>query len=149
MHLNTKGSENIAILATLEPANQAVGTMVTNWVSLAHFHAVMAVIETGVMGTAATIDAKLQQALDTSGAGVKDIPGKRITQLTQAGNGSNKQAIINFRAEELDTTGGFLWVRLALIISGASSLVAAKIWGITPRYHPADTFNQAGVVQII
>ncbi len=48
MYLNIKGSEKFAILATLDPANQAVGTMVTNWVSLAHFHDVMAVIETEV-----------------------------------------------------------------------------------------------------
>jgi hypothetical protein len=36
----------------------------------------IAVIKTGVLGASATVDAKLQQATDSSGTGVKDITGK-------------------------------------------------------------------------
>jgi hypothetical protein len=38
----------------------------------------------GVLGASATVDAKLQQATDNSGTGVKDVTGKAITQLVKA-----------------------------------------------------------------
>jgi hypothetical protein len=44
----------------------------------------------GVLGAAATVDAKLQQATDTSGTGAKDISGKAITQLVKASNDNNE-----------------------------------------------------------
>ena len=149
MYPNAKGSETVAILATLDPVSQAVSTVTTGWISLANFHALMAVIHTGLLGAAATVDAKLQQALDNAGTGVKDVPGKSLVQLTQVGGGSSKQALINLKPEELDTVGGFGWVRLSLSVGVAASLVAAQVWGVAPRFAPADAFDQAAVSQII
>ena len=103
MFPNAKGSELFAVLATIDPASLAVGTVTTGWLSVANFHALVASIETGALGTSATLDAKLQQALDSSGTSAKDITGKAITQLTQAGGGSAKQVLINVKPEELDT----------------------------------------------
>ena len=37
--------------------------------------------ETGLLGTAATLDAKLRQATDATGTGAKDIAGKAIAQI--------------------------------------------------------------------
>ena len=101
MFPNAKGSELLAILATLDPVSQAAGTATTGWISAANHHGLLAIIQTGVLGTGATVDAKLQQALDTSGTGAKDISGKAIAQIVKA-SGDNKQALINVKPEDLE-----------------------------------------------
>ena len=78
--------------ALLDPSSQAAGTVTTGWISVANHHGLLAIVQTGVLGTGATVDAKLQQAQDASGTGAKDLTGKAITQLTQAASGSAKQA---------------------------------------------------------
>ncbi len=149
MFPNAKGSELFAVLATIDPASLAVGTVTTGWISVANFHALVASIETGALGTLATLDAKLQQALDSSGTSAKDITGKAITQLTQAGGGSAKQVLINVKPEELDTVNGFGFVRLSITVGVAASLASAQVLGVNPRYATADALNQAAVAQIV
>lgn len=149
MYPNAKGSELLAIIATIDPASLAVGTVTTGWLSLANFHGLMATIQTGALGTSATLDAKLQQAIDSTGTGAKDITGKAITQLTQVGGGSSKQVLINLKPEDLDTVGGFAFVRLSLTVGVAASLASAQVWGINPRFASADAFDQASVIQIV
>jgi len=148
MFPNAKGSELLSVLATIDPASIAAGTVTTGWVSAANHHNLLAVIQTGALGTAATLDAKLQQASDSSGTGAKDISGKAITQIVKAA-GDNKQALINLRPEELDVNGGFAYVRLSLTVGTAASLASAQLLGINPRYASADAQNQAAVAQIV
>ncbi len=149
MFPNAKGSEELAILATIDPASLAVGTVTTGWISVANFHALIADIHSGVLGAAATLDAKLQQALDAVGTSAKDVPAKAITQLTQVGGGSNRQALINVKPEELDTVNGFGFVHLFLTVGVAASLASAQLLGVNPRYATADAFNQPAVAQIV
>ncbi|MFZ2738086.1 MAG: hypothetical protein WBI20_02795 [Burkholderiaceae bacterium] len=148
MYPNAKGSELLAVLATLDPAAQAVGTASTGWISAANHHGLLAVIQTGVLGTAATVEAKLQQALDATGTGAKDIAGRAITPIVKA-TGDNKQALINVRPEELDTVNGFGFVRLSVTVGAAASQTAAQVLGVNPRILPADAGNQAAVVQVV
>ena len=148
MFPNAKGSELLAILATLDPASQAAGTATTGWISLAMHNGLLAVIQTGALGTGATVDAKVQQALDAVGTGAKDIAGKAISQIIKA-TGDNKQALINVKPEDLDTVAGIGFVRLAVTVGGAASLTAAQVLGVSPRMLPADASNQAAVAQII
>ena len=145
---NANGSELISIVATIDPASVAVGTVTTGWVSVANFHALVASIQTGALGTSATLDAKLQQALDSSGTSVKDITGKALTQIVKA-TGDNKQALINVKPEELDTVNGFGFVRLSITVGTAASLAGAQILGVNPRYATADALNQTAVAQIV
>ena len=149
MFTNAKGSELLSILATVDPVSQAVGTVTTGWISVANFHALMAILETGALGVAGTVDAKLQQALDAAGTSVKDITGRAIVQFTQVGGGSAKQAILNLKPEDLDIANGYGFVRLSITVGVAASVVAAQIIGLNPRYADADVFNQAAVTQII
>ncbi len=94
------------------------------------------------------MDAKLQQASDSTGAGAKDVSGKAITQIVKA-TGDNKQALINLRPDELDVANGFAFVRLSLTVGTAASVAGAQLLGVNSRYASADAFNQAAVVQII
>jgi hypothetical protein len=148
MFPNAKGSELLAVLATIDPSSQAAGTATTGWVSVAQHHGLLAIVQTGTLGASATVDAKLQQASDVSGTGAKDITGKAITQIVKA-SGDNKQAMINVRAEELDLLNGFGFVRIALTVGVAASGTAAQLLGVNPRQLPAEIANQATVVQIV
>ncbi len=148
MYPNAKASELLAVLATIDPVSQAAGTVTTGWISVANHHGLLAVIQTGVLGASATLDAKLQQATDSSGTGAKDISGKALTQIIKA-TGDNKQALINVKPEELDTVNGFGFVRLSITVGVAASLTSAQLLGINPRFAPADAGNQAGVAQIV
>ena len=148
MFPNSKASEMLAVLATIDPASQAAGALSTGWVSVANHLGFLAVVQTGVLGTSATVDAKLQQALDSSGTGAKDITGKAITQIVKA-TGDNKQALINIKPEELDTVNGFGFVRVTVTVGVAASITSAQLLGVNPRFAPADAANQAAVVQVI
>ncbi len=148
MFPNAKGSEELSILATIDPASQAAGTVTTGWVSVTNFHALLAVVESGVLGASATLDAKFQQAQDNIGTGAKDVTSKAIVQIVKA-TGDNKQALINLKPEDVDNANGFAFVRLSLTVGVAASIVAGKLLGMNPRYATADAFNQAAVVQII
>jgi hypothetical protein len=148
MYPNSKASEMLAVLATIDPATQAAGAVSTGWVSVANHLGFLALVQTGVLGTSATVDAKLQQALDSSGTGAKDISGKAITQIVKA-TGDNKQVLVNVKPEELDTVNGFGFVRLTVTVGVAASITSAQLLGVNPRYAPADVGNQAAVVQVI
>lgn len=148
MTTNTKLSEKIAVLAALSPAAVAPSTVVTAFVPVANFHSISALIQTGVLGAAATLDAKLRQATDAAGTGAKDVAGKAIAQILKA-TGDNIQASIELRSEDLDSTGGFAFVGLSLTVGVAASLVSAQLVGSNTRYAPASAFNAASVVQVI
>ncbi len=149
MFSNAKGSEQLSILATLDPGNQAVGVATTGWVPMNTLHGLLALVQTGALATGATVDAKLQQAQDASGTGAKDVAGKAIAQLPQASNGANRQALINLRPEELDVNNGFAFVRLVVTVTAAAANTSAQLLGVNPRLASAETANQAAVAQIV
>lgn len=148
MYPNSRISERQSLLATIDPASQAAGPVTTGFVSVANHERLMALVLTGVLGTAATVDAKLVQAKDASGTGAKDITGKAITQIVKA-SGDNKQAMINLRADELDTNNGFAFVQLSITVGAAASQVGGTLVGDIGKNYPASAFNQAAVAQIV
>jgi hypothetical protein len=142
---NVRPSDKIALLGALNPVSQAAATVTSGWIDASQYYNFLALIVTGVLGASATIDAKLQQATDSSGTGVKDITGKAITQLVKASN-DNNQAQINLRADELDINNGFNYFRLSVTVGTAASLIAAQIFGTDPRYAASPA---ASVVQTV
>lgn len=148
MNLNQKFTEGTALVAVANPVSVSAGTAATGWVKAADFALFAAVIATGVLGTSATLDAKLQQATDSSGTGAKDITGKSITQLVKASH-DNKQVIINLRADELDVNNAFTHFRLSVTVGTAASVLTALVLGTGARYEPANAYNLASVVQVV
>ena len=148
MNPNAKGSELLAILATLDPASQAAGTATTEWVSMTEFHDLLAIVQTGSLGTNATVEAKLQQAKDATGTGAKDVVGKALTQIVKA-TGENKQALINFSPDNFDLANDYAFVRLSVTVGAAASQISAQILGVNPLNSPADAANQAEVIQVL
>lgn len=149
MNLNLKASEQVAVLGSIDPDAYAAGTVTTGWIAAKNFHEFLAIVQAGDLGASATLDAKLQQASDGSGTGAKDITGKAITQLTQAGTDSNKQALINLRPADLDLDNGFTHFRLSMTIGTAASDAGGIVLGVGPRTGPADAFDDAAVDEIV
>ncbi|MGE0289270.1 MAG: hypothetical protein AB7I42_26655 [Bradyrhizobium sp.] len=134
---NALVSDQVAVVGRIKPDATTANTYTSGWISLATYGALLAVIMAGDLGSSATVDAKFQQAKDGAGTGAKDVTGKAITQMTQGGTDkSNKDALLNIRAEEIDRPGGFTHVRLSVTVATATSDLAAIILGINARYGP-------------
>lgn len=136
MLTNVLPSDRVTVADAIDPDAYSTGTQTTGWINMEDFHAILAVVMAGALGTSATIEAKLEQAQDGSGTGAKDLSGKAITQLTQAGGDSDKQALINCYQQDLDIADGFTHVRLSLTVGTASSDAAGLVVGVDARYKP-------------
>lgn len=148
MHPNALPSEQAAVVGNIDPDAYAASTVTTGWVAAKNFHSFLAIVQAGTLGASATLDAKLEQATDSSGTGVKAVTGKAITQLTQAGTDDDKQALINLKTEELDVEGGFDFIRLSMTIGVAASDAGGILLGLNPRFGPASD-NDASTVDEI
>ena len=137
MNSNILPSSRAPVVGVIDPDNNAAGALSTAWIDMSLFHSIMAVIMAGTIEATGTIDAKLEQATDSSGTGVKDVTGKAITQLTAAGSDSDKQAIVNCRSDELDADNAFTHVRLTMTGATAAADSAAVVLGFDARYQPA------------
>ncbi|MEC9433879.1 MAG: hypothetical protein VYD87_13330 [Pseudomonadota bacterium] len=142
-------SDRAAVVGSIDPDAYAASTVTTGWISAAAFNRFMAVVMAGDLGTSATLDAKLEQATNGSGSGAKDITGKAITQLTQAGTDSNKQALINLEQAALDVDGGFTHFRLSMTIGTATSDAGGMVLGFDPAHGPASDHDAASVDEIV
>lgn len=146
---NNRPSERVAVLGNIDPDVYTANTYVTPWVAVANWASLMAIVFAGTLGSSGTLDAKIEQASDGSGTGAKDLSGSAITQLTQAGTDSDKQAIINFRAEDLDINNGFTHVRLSMTVATATSDASGVLLGLDPRQGPASDNDASSVDEIV
>ncbi len=142
-------SQLAAVVGAIDPDANTAATFTTGWISMSTFVSIMAIIMVGTLGASATVDAKLEQATDASGTGAKDVTGSDITQLTQAGSDSDKQAIIECNAEDLDIANDFTHVRLSVTVGTATSDIGAVVLGLDPRYAPASDYDAATVDEIV
>lgn len=142
-------SQRVALVGIIDPDAYGAGAVSTGWIAAKDFLSFMAVVTAGDLGSAATVDAKLEQATSAAGAGAKDITGKAITQLTKAGTDDNKQAFINLRQEELDVNNGFTHFRLTVTVGTATSDAGGFVIGLDPAYGPANERDLATVDEIV
>lgn len=147
MNLNVKPSDRITLAAVIDPDNNAAAAYSTGWVSMSDFANIIAVLSVGVITASGTVDFKLQQATDSAGAGVKDITGKAITQLTQVGSDDNKQVEIECRSEELDVENNFTHVKAVLTTAVAAAYSSVSVFGLDAREQPAT--QAATVAEVI
>jgi len=145
MNTNVLPSTRSPLAAVIDPDAYAAGTYTSDWVSMAVFSAVMAVVFAGDLGTAATVNAKIEEAKDGSGTDAQNLAGKAITELTKVGTDDNKQAVINVRAEELTET--FTHVRLSITVATATSDAGGVIVGFDARFEPAT--QAASVAEVV
>lgn len=149
MNPNVKPSDRVAVVANIDPDAYTAGAYSSGWVDMAKFGAIMAIVQAGDLGSSATLDGKLEQATSAAGAGAKDVTGKAITQLTQAGTDSNKQSVINLFADELDINNGFTHARVTITVGTATSDAGAIVLGVDPRKDVASASDAATVDEIV
>jgi len=126
-------TETNVLLDTLDVGGHAGGES-TEWVSVADYHRVVAMLFTGNL--AGTLDMAIWQATNAAGAGAKVVAGKAITQL--AATDDYDQCIIELKTEELDVDGGFDYIRVQTLNGGVNQYVVA-VFGTIPRYAPGTT----------
>lgn len=149
LNVNQKASDIAALCAAINPVSQGIGTATSGWVAAKDFHRFLAVFTAGVLGAAATLDAKIQQASDAAGTGAKDLsPAKAITQMVKATD-DNKAAEINFSGADLDLDNSFTHVRISMTVGAAASLISGHLLGIGPRFAPASDTDAAAVKEIV
>ncbi len=140
----------VAVLGAIDPDAYGTGTYTTGWISAAEFQNFMAIVAAGTLGSSATIDAKIEQATNGSGAGAKDLSGAAITQLTQAGsNDSDKQAVISFAADDLDIENAFTHFRLSMTVGTATSDAGAMVIGSDVRVGKASDSDASTVAEVV
>lgn len=147
--MSTLMSERVAVCAVIDPDANAAGTLGSDWVDMTVYQQCMAVVLVGTLGTTAGIDIQLEQATDSSGTSAKDITGKTITELTAVNTDSDKQAIVNVTANELDVANNFTHVRAVMTTATATSDSALIILGSRARYAPANDNDLASVAEIV
>lgn len=148
MSINTNPpiSSQVVVAGVIDPDAYSASTVTSGWIDMGMFEAIMATVMVGTMATNSTVDAKLEQATNAAGAGAKDVTGKAITQLTEAGTDSDKQAIIECRSDELDVNNSFTHVRLSVTIGTAACDAGAIVHGVAARYQQD---NAATVDEIV
>lgn len=142
MTINSLPSERFAVVALTAPASLGTGAVGTGYFDASLFKRYAAVIQTGVMGSSATLDGKWQQADDTSNGGLIDVPNGAITQVVKA-SGDGKQVIANLNTDSLTKR----YVKFVSTWGTAASLGAVVILGFDAINDPASMANLATVVQ--
>lgn len=144
MFVNAKPSEVITLMATIDPAQAAAGTVLTAFVPVKNHHTFLGIVSAGVFGASGTIDAGFVQAVDAAGTRAKPVLNKNIVQLVAAG-GNSRQAMVNMKTGDLDTENGFAFVALSVAVGVAASFVGASLIGTNPRFADAATLNPVSV----
>ena len=146
---NTLPSEVAAIVATIDPDAYTATNYLSDAIDMSKIDQILAIVMAGTLGSSATLAVKLTQAT-TSGGTYKDITGKAITTLSQASpDGSDKQSLINCRADELDIDNDYRWVKLSITVATATSDCGAIVLGVGERYGPAADGDLASVAEIV
>ena len=123
------------ILGVISPQSASAGTYTSGWVAVATLGRVYAALNIGAITGSGTVDAKIQQASDSSGTGAKDVSGTSMTQIVGSAN-SNKQVTIEVRPAQLDMANNFTHVRLSVTTATAASLISAILLGCNAKYEP-------------
>ena len=126
--INANSTDQTSTVGVIEPVAGA-STYETVYIKASDAYNYKCLVTSGTVGT--SVDAKIEQAVDSSGTSVKDLTGSSITQLTAAGS-----ATIQFKASDLDSANNFDYFRLSITTVGASTVAAGVVEAINPRYAP-------------
>lgn len=128
--------------APINPVSQGVGTVTTGGIDMRKFRRALFVLDVGVFGASATVDAKLQESTDN--VTFTDLAGTNvsITQLVAAG-GNNRQATLEVRAGQITKQ----YVRLSVTVGTAATLICALPLGGEAIHSPGNSANVNTVAQ--
>lgn len=137
--VNSLPSERVAVAATLAPASQTAATHDTGFIDIKNFRRVMWIINCGVLGSSATVDAVVRAATGTQGSGtVTTVSAAAIPQLVKATD-DGKVAILNINTDSLPATTQSIALRVT--VGTAASLVGVVGLGFDAYAEPASDYD--------
>lgn len=142
---NKLPSEKCAVVGTVDPDVLTATTHDTDVIDMSLFEEVMFVVMAGTLGSSATFD--FDVVSDSASGGSYTNTVKSITQLTDAGSDSDKQVVVNVRAEDLPD--GDRYIKGTVTVATASSDGGVVAIGLNPRYGPASDNDLASVDEIV
>jgi hypothetical protein len=136
-------TENVSIVATVDPQLLDDGSVTSDWIDMSLYRKVSFIVNVGATDT--TFDAKLQEATDDSGTSAQDITGFAITQLTA--NDDNKQVVIEIDATEISED----YTHVALVVTAGDGTLGVNVSAVglayEARYVAGD--HLASVVEVV
>lgn len=148
MSFQARLSERVGVVATVDPDAYGTGDQTTDVIDMKNVNRVMFVVMAGTLGTSATLDFLVKGDTASNGSFTTTITGKSITQLTEAGTDSDKQAIVEVTAEEVKAQG-FRYIRGTLTIGAAASDAGVIAIASGLAYEPASDYDLASVDEIV
>lgn len=139
-------SERAAVLAAIDPDANSTGELLSGAIDMASWGRIMAIVMVGDIASTGKVDAVFKES-DASAGTYAAISGKSITQLTEAGTDSNKQVVINLRADEM--TQGKRYIKLSMTGTTAGADSAGVVLGFDPRHAPASDYDATTVDEIV
>jgi len=146
MNLNAHLAEQLEVVATIDPQTVINSEQVSDYVDMSKYHQIIAIFLLGDMANE-TIDARLQEATDSSGPSAKAIKGATQLAGSAAGN-DNKQIVISLHNDELDVAGSFRYVAARMITGNTTGGPAACVILGLPKTQPAGSNDLSTVVEI-
>ena len=127
-------SEFLSVVAMYDPFDGAGTTVVSDAWDMQKHRQVMAIIATGTIQAAGTLDARFEESATSNGT-FTTLNGKAMTQFTTAD--AAKQVIMNLSSKELAATTitGARWARLHITAAAATVAFAAVVLGHRHRFH--------------
>lgn len=141
---NEQASQGVAIPTTMIAPVSSSSTVKSGGVDMTRYRRAMFIVGVGAFGASATVDAKLQESVDTTDGNFTDVAGGAITQLLAAG-GNNRMAVLEIDAEKV--TAGKKYVRVVVTVGTAASLVTAIPLGVDAIQKPGSQNNDTSVAQ--
>jgi len=129
MNVSSNATDLVSVQGLIEPVAGAA-TYVTGYFYAGDANAWLALISVGTVGT--TTNAKIQQASDGSGTGVKDLSGSAITEI----DGNGESALIQFKPGDLDVANNFTHVRLSITTVGVTNVTGGVLMGACVAHAP-------------
>lgn len=141
-------AERLAVIATIDPDAYATGDQTSDVIDMRYWREVMFIVQAGTLGSSATIDFVVKGDTASNGSFTTTITGKSITQMTEAGTDSDKQAVVNVTAEEV-AAQGYRYIRGTLSVGTATSDAGVIALAAYPRYSDARDYDLASVDEVV
>lgn len=138
-------NEQIVVVATVDPDAYGTGTQNSDVIDMALHDRVLFVVMAGTLGTNGTVDFGVYGDTASNGSFSTLITGKSITQLTEAGTDSDKQAVVEVSGDEVQAQG-YRYVRGLLTIGTATSDAGVVALAGGNRYNIADDLSSVDEV---
>lgn len=139
------GSEKFAVLSCIDPDAYTAAAYNGDVIDMSLWDQVTFIVMAGTLGSSATLDFAVKS--DSASGGSYATTVKAITQLTDAGTDSDKQVIVNIRAEDL--AEGQRYIRGTMTVGVATSDCGTVAIGHGAKYGPASDNDLASVDEIV